>query len=76
MQAKVNKIRREIFEIRPFASAIGKNDGCFVLPRELYELRRAEAGMANLDRMASEGMKLTSFYVAQPVCTASRAALV
>jgi arylsulfatase A-like enzyme len=29
----------------------------------------------NLDRLAAEGMKFTSFYVAQPVCTASRAAL-
>ena len=29
----------------------------------------------NLDRMASEGTRFTSFYVAQPVCTASRAAL-
>ncbi|UGU18068.1 sulfatase [Sinomicrobium kalidii] len=29
----------------------------------------------NLDQMAGEGIKLTSFYAAQPVCSASRAAL-
>ena len=29
----------------------------------------------NIDRIAAEGMRLTNFYVAQPVCTASRAAL-
>lgn len=29
----------------------------------------------NLDRMAGEGVKFTDFYVAQPVCGASRAAL-
>ena len=29
----------------------------------------------NLDRMAAEGVRLTSFYVAQAVCSASRAAL-
>jgi arylsulfatase A len=29
----------------------------------------------NLDRMAAEGTRLTSFYVAQAVCSASRAAL-
>lgn len=29
----------------------------------------------NLDRMAGEGRRFTSFYVAQPVCSASRAAL-
>src|SRR6187549_1811260 len=29
----------------------------------------------NLDRMAAEGMRLTNFYAAQAVCSASRAAL-
>src|SRR5262245_37593939 len=29
----------------------------------------------NLDRLARDGTRFTSFYVAQPVCTASRAAL-
>ncbi|HEV7223696.1 MAG TPA: sulfatase-like hydrolase/transferase, partial [Pirellulales bacterium] len=29
----------------------------------------------NLDRLAREGTRFTNFYVAQPVCTASRAAL-
>jgi arylsulfatase A-like enzyme len=29
----------------------------------------------NLDRLATEGMRFTDFYVAQPVCSASRAAL-
>jgi arylsulfatase A-like enzyme/dienelactone hydrolase len=29
----------------------------------------------NMDRLAKEGTRFTSFYVAQPVCTASRAAL-
>jgi arylsulfatase A-like enzyme len=29
----------------------------------------------NLDRMAKEGVRFTDFYVAQPVCSASRAAL-
>src|SRR5438034_1289557 len=29
----------------------------------------------NLDRLAAEGMRFTSFYVAAPVCTPSRAAL-
>src|SRR5690242_5601848 len=29
----------------------------------------------NIDRMAREGLRFTSFYVSQPVCTASRASL-
>jgi arylsulfatase A-like enzyme len=34
-----------------------------------------EGRSPNLDRMAKEGMRLTDFHVAQPVCSASRAAL-
>jgi len=34
-----------------------------------------EFATPNLDRMAAEGVKFTDFYVAQPVCGASRAAL-
>src|SRR5947209_3677426 len=29
----------------------------------------------HIDKLAQEGVRLTSFYVAQPVCSASRAAL-
>src|SRR5881396_3318145 len=29
----------------------------------------------NIDRLARDGLRLTSFYVSQPVCTASRASL-
>ena len=29
----------------------------------------------NIDKMASQGMRFTNFYAAQPVCTASRAGL-
>jgi arylsulfatase A len=32
-------------------------------------------GTPHLDRLAAEGVRLTDFYVAQPVCSASRAAL-
>src|SRR5688572_20075989 len=35
----------------------------------------ARPATPNLDRMAKEGVRLTSFYVAQAVCSASRAAL-
>lgn len=35
----------------------------------------SEVATPNLDTLAQEGVKLTNFYVAQPVCTASRAAL-
>ncbi|MDO7172371.1 sulfatase [Mariniflexile sp. AS56] len=35
----------------------------------------AHVSTPNIDRMAAEGMKLTSFYVAAPVCSPSRAAL-
>lgn len=35
----------------------------------------ADLHTPNLDRMATEGARFTNFYVAQPVCSASRAAL-
>jgi arylsulfatase A-like enzyme len=37
--------------------------------------RRERPRTPNLDRMAAEGVRLTNFYVAQAVCSASRAAL-
>lgn len=35
----------------------------------------SEISTPNIDQMAKEGVKLTNFYAAQPVCSASRAAL-
>ncbi len=50
-----------------FADDMGYGDlGCFGHPT---------IRTPNLDRMAEEGMKLTQFYSAAPVCTPSRAAL-
>ena len=37
--------------------------------------RKVRPRTPNLDRMAAEGVRLTNFYVAQAVCSASRAAL-
>ena len=50
-----------------FADDLGYGDiGCFGAPGY---------NTPNLDQMARNGVRLTSFYVAQPVCSASRAAL-
>lgn len=42
---------------------------------DINPFHTAELHTPNLDRMAAEGAVFTQFYVAQPVCSASRAAL-
>lgn len=50
-----------------FADDLGYGDvGCF---------GATDIQTPHIDQLAAEGTRLTSFYVAQPVCTASRAAL-
>src|SRR5262249_12600688 len=50
-----------------FADDLGYGDlGCYGAPGR---------PTPNLDRMAAEGVRLTDFYVAQPICSASRTAL-
>ena len=49
------------------ADDLGINDlGCY---------GRKDQHTPNLDRLATEGMRFTSFYCAQPICSPSRAAL-
>jgi len=42
---------------------------------DLASFGAADIRTPNIDRLAADGTKFTNFYVAQPVCTASRAAL-
>ena len=50
-----------------FADDLGYSDvGCF---------GAKDTRTPNIDRLAAEGTRFTSFYVSQPVCTASRASL-
>ncbi|MBL9091755.1 MAG: sulfatase [Planctomycetaceae bacterium] len=42
---------------------------------DLASFGAADVRTPNIDRLAVDGTKFTNFYVAQPVCTASRAAL-
>lgn len=66
------KRHQSIMDERPnviiiFTDDQGYNDvGCFGSP---------DIKTPNLDKMAEEGIKLTNFYAAQPICSASRAAL-
>src|SRR5688572_23585269 len=54
-----------------YADDLGYADvGTFAAQKEAARPRTP-----NLDRLASEGIRLTNFYVAQAVCSASRAAL-
>lgn len=54
-----------------FADDLGYGDVNSFSPPD----RKPRPQTPNLDRMAAEGVRLTSFYVAQAVCSASRAAL-
>jgi arylsulfatase A-like enzyme len=57
-----------------FADDLGYDDlGCYWTPNEEPGYERIDT--PHIDRMASEGVRLTSFYAGGPVCTPSRAAL-
>lgn len=57
-----------------FADDLGYDDlGCYWTPNDEPGYERIET--PHIDRMASEGVRLTDFYAGGPVCTPSRAAL-
>ena len=66
----VSFVKGAIDGLLDHATAVWSADG----PVELDERWRRRLLEAN-DRMAAEGMRLTDFYSAAPVCTPSRAAL-
>jgi arylsulfatase A-like enzyme len=67
LRAQYARVSRPPNIVLVYADDLGYADlGCFAAKK---------IKTPNLDRMAKQGMRFTSFYVAQPVCSASRAAV-